>query len=78
MTRLATRQVRSGKIVPYNCLKIGRICEQHMERNNLSAGENMYFAEVSLGNTRSFPSLNLHPLFCTWKTGIKNSTKTKY
>lgn len=76
MTMLATWQVRSGKIMPYNCWKIGKICQQHMERNTLNAGENTYFAEVSLGNTHSLPPFVLHMKNWNKKT-LKNSSTVK-
>lgn len=36
VNRLAKSQVRSGKIISYKCLKVGRICEQHVEINILN------------------------------------------
>lgn len=53
------------------------MCEQHMERNILNAPENMYFVEASLGNTCSFPSLNLTPFVLHMENWNKKPSKTK-
>lgn len=78
MSRLAMRQVRSGKIISYKCLKIGRICEQHMERNIFECLRKHVFCRRSFFREYSFPSLNLCTMFClfwTQKTGIKKKKK---